>query len=216
MMDKYPSISPYAYCAWNPVIFVDPDGREKIPAFNINTTDKKERKNNRYLQGWARSYTRNRGVIHLFAHGLNAPSGNNIGASTYVSGTERNLTSPAELSDFLMNNSTIFKNHNKEGEASQTSILVMHSCKSGKAGGIAQQASAVLDLLVAAPSENVGVGGSPKDPKHIKPSDYQERVLNGETWNIYYKGELMESFDGKSKPVFDNPQQTIEKYEKMH
>jgi RHS repeat-associated protein len=28
MTDKYPSISPYAYCAWNPVKLVDPDGRE--------------------------------------------------------------------------------------------------------------------------------------------------------------------------------------------
>ncbi len=26
MADKYPSISPYAYCAWNPVILTDPDG----------------------------------------------------------------------------------------------------------------------------------------------------------------------------------------------
>ena len=26
MMDKYPSFSPYAYCAWNPVKLVDPDG----------------------------------------------------------------------------------------------------------------------------------------------------------------------------------------------
>ena len=28
MADKYPSISPYAYCVWNPVKLVDPDGRE--------------------------------------------------------------------------------------------------------------------------------------------------------------------------------------------
>ena len=27
MSDKYPSISPYAYCLWNPVIYTDPDGR---------------------------------------------------------------------------------------------------------------------------------------------------------------------------------------------
>ena len=28
MADKYPSISPYAYCAWNPVKLVDPNGEE--------------------------------------------------------------------------------------------------------------------------------------------------------------------------------------------
>ena len=26
--DKYPGISPYAYCAWNPIKYVDPDGRD--------------------------------------------------------------------------------------------------------------------------------------------------------------------------------------------
>ena len=30
MSDKYPSISPYAYCAWNPVRLVDPDGKEVV------------------------------------------------------------------------------------------------------------------------------------------------------------------------------------------
>ena len=28
MADKYPSISPYAYCAWNPIKLVDPDGKD--------------------------------------------------------------------------------------------------------------------------------------------------------------------------------------------
>ncbi len=28
MADKYPNISPYAYCGWNPVKLVDPDGKE--------------------------------------------------------------------------------------------------------------------------------------------------------------------------------------------
>ena len=28
MLDKYPEISPYAYCAWNPMKYVDPDGRD--------------------------------------------------------------------------------------------------------------------------------------------------------------------------------------------
>ncbi len=31
MADKYPSISPYAYCAWNPIKLVDPEGGTPIP-----------------------------------------------------------------------------------------------------------------------------------------------------------------------------------------
>ena len=34
MSDKYPSISPYAYCAWNPVKLVDPDGRNWVVVFD--------------------------------------------------------------------------------------------------------------------------------------------------------------------------------------
>lgn len=36
MADKYPSLSPYAYCAWNPVKLVDPDGKD----FDPTTEDK--------------------------------------------------------------------------------------------------------------------------------------------------------------------------------
>ncbi len=31
MADKYPSMSPYSYCAWNPVKLIDPDGRDVLP-----------------------------------------------------------------------------------------------------------------------------------------------------------------------------------------
>ncbi len=31
MADKYPSMSPYAYCAWNPIKLVDPEGMEFDP-----------------------------------------------------------------------------------------------------------------------------------------------------------------------------------------
>ena len=36
VLDKYPGISPYAYCAWNPVKIVDPDGREMDDYFSAS------------------------------------------------------------------------------------------------------------------------------------------------------------------------------------
>ena len=35
MADKYPNISPYAYCAWNPVKLVDPDGEDIYMLFYV-------------------------------------------------------------------------------------------------------------------------------------------------------------------------------------
>ncbi len=36
MADKHPSISPYAYCAWNPIKLVDPDGKESMETDIVN------------------------------------------------------------------------------------------------------------------------------------------------------------------------------------
>ncbi len=63
MMDKYPSISPYAYCVWNPVKLVDPDGQK------IRTIDAYSRKQvRRYLKeqfGSSRAFRFNNGYLTI-------------------------------------------------------------------------------------------------------------------------------------------------------
>ena len=71
MVDKYPSISPYAYCAWNPMTLVDPDGKELSPnpymIFNGNTHT---------LQIWDDNNTPDNFSDDLFLGQFNA--GNNV------------------------------------------------------------------------------------------------------------------------------------------
>ena len=45
MADKYPGLSPYAYCAWNPVKLVDPDGEDIINAYEKYKNNKQEIEN---------------------------------------------------------------------------------------------------------------------------------------------------------------------------
>ena len=49
LADKYPRISPYAYCAWNPVKLVDPNGREWDPSALTQEQQNKLNKSVTYL-----------------------------------------------------------------------------------------------------------------------------------------------------------------------
>ena len=50
LADKYPSISPYAYCMWNPVKLIDTDGRDTIKKRFMNETVA-SKKNSKFWHG---------------------------------------------------------------------------------------------------------------------------------------------------------------------
>ncbi|MCR5424719.1 MAG: RHS repeat-associated core domain-containing protein [Bacteroidales bacterium] len=52
MSDKYPSMSPYAYCAWNPVKLVDPDGEWPRNPKHIRQAKRFANKNDGALSVW--------------------------------------------------------------------------------------------------------------------------------------------------------------------
>ena len=197
MSDKYPNENPYVYCSNAPLLFKDPNGREKIIALDPSANQK--------LFNPIRRYTRNIGVIHFWGHGTES----RIQVYDQEGEANKSYYSTSEFGKYLKKSSYIYNMNNQEEEESKTSILVLHSCKTGVKGGIGQDLSKELDLLVVAPSDDV-------EMKTLKDGSPEEKVSNGGVWNIYYKGELMESFNGKTKPLFDNPKNTIEKYENMY
>lgn len=59
MSDKYPSLSPYAYCAWNPVKLVDPDGMDTIVSIDINNGSISVEKSDKSVIGCRVDFTYN-------------------------------------------------------------------------------------------------------------------------------------------------------------
>ena len=66
MADKYPSISPYAYCVWNPVKLVDPDGKI-VKDQNGNIVFCVTNANSFYIQYVEKKSNGNRVVIYFEA-----------------------------------------------------------------------------------------------------------------------------------------------------
>ena len=215
MSDKYPYESPYTYCGNNPIILLDPNGKEKIDALG------KRNKNNTHNKDACARYKDNASVIHLWAHG------NSKAMATYNSenGDKQFVRNADDMHNFLCDHSQIYQDNS---DNNTSSILVVHSCETGKGdNNIAQQISSKLDLLVVAPSENVynsiqnegtsqeftceiGVNNTYTDKSGKK------QVGKRGSWNIYFKGVLVDSFDGHSKPIFKDPEKTIMKYEKKY
>ena len=88
MSDKYPSISPYAYCAWNPVKLVDPNGEFGVPTHKKMVKDalKNHSALNRSQQrqivkatGWYSDLKNRDKPIHMDNHNPSSPVDKGVG-----------------------------------------------------------------------------------------------------------------------------------------
>ena len=177
-------------------MLVDPNGEENLVSFNTSENNEKETR----LQNYGENYRRNNGVIHLWSHG------NNNGFNYYKNGQQKGVITKTSFEKYLNENSSVYQDNKEKGV---TTLIVLHSCKTGQKDGFAQKMSSELDLLIVAPNKNVEVkrGGYETD---------RESVESGGAWMIYYKGKLMNSFNGETAPLFDNPEKTIKYYEELY
>jgi RHS repeat-associated protein len=144
LAEKYYYVNPYSYCADNPIIYVDKEGKEKIISLDPNTPD-----NQRLIKA-ANKY-KDDGAIHVWAHG-------SPGSITIYNGKKNEkITSTNDFQKFLTDNSKIWRNKGKDHVT-----IILHSCEtgkekeSGKESSFARKLSEDLEnTTVIAPTENV-------------------------------------------------------------
>jgi len=135
MADKYPSISPYAYCAWNPVKLVDPDGKDWIVIFDHNKKTVTIEAN--YIVRTGDEETKNSAInaINVW-NDLTGKYGLKVGEEKYS--VKFNLSvigaSDADLNNPDKNNNTYkltsrFEDDNTYGETNINSITILDTKK---------------------------------------------------------------------------------------
>jgi RHS repeat-associated protein len=202
---KNPHESPYIFVGNNPIIFIDPDGREKIIAL-----DKNKKSDQKIIAG-AEKY-KDDGAIHIFGHG------NTKGMYLVLDGKKVSVESPEQLNNFLNKNSETWKN-----KGDDKPMIVFHSCNSGRdqkdgSASFAEKVSeskSFKDVTIVAPNERDyfnenGEVGTYK-AKYADENGAYKTKENGEiksrersdtlgSWRIFKNGEQTGKYRGDWKP----------------
>ena len=138
---EYPQISPYSYCMWNPIQFVDPDGKEVI-----NEIDKTKDPDLYAVANEHQTIDNDNSTITLYAHGSN----------NYIELKDGTTISTAkQFEEYLSNNSTLWNSTENKKNLS----IVLMSCNTGniqaEESPIAEKISKVLGNIVFAPTTEV-------------------------------------------------------------
>ena len=218
MFKKYAGISSYNYCAGNPVVMVDPDGRENVYSY-ANIPE------NRINICKAKNYKTHEHMIDFHAHG-------NLWYMSTADSTAdgKRIDTGKAFDDFLSVNSTEWKNRKAlEPKDRQFISIMLHSCETGKEQfNIACKISIYFeDVPIIAPTTKVQCWGEEENKEVVRCQEvgaydwYWDIDYNPFTnkvglaeegkWNIYYNGYTIGSYSNKDiKELVENPEKLKE------
>jgi RHS repeat-associated protein len=194
LAEKAPGISPYAYCAGNPVRYIDPSGNEKLNFF-----DKEE---DPILYKWAQMY-KDDAAIHVFAHG------DSNGTSIIVKDKGKNNVVISTADDFADKVLSKSKTWNNLQKSDSPVIIIIHGCNTGKEKeSFAKKLSSndrFHDVKIIAPNEEIGVNKDSKSAEVRHVFRNKEGKVTGSKngrWNVFQNGTVIKSFDYNWTPKY--------------
>ena len=186
LCEKYPSISPYAYCAGNPILYKDPDGKEKLMAFDPYDSRSK------ILIPGTYAYPDNN-AINVFAHGANDKM------SLFL----KNPTDGTNYRQVIISTGEEFKSFVEKqleirGKSDyEINTIILHSCETGSGdNSIAEQISETYkDVKVIAPDGKLQMN---KKGEHSVISN-KENSQSG-NWIIFENGKAVGAYSNDWQP----------------
>ena len=191
--EDYSSSSPFAYCAGNPIRYIDPTGEEKLIFF--------DKKQDPFLYLWAVLY-KDDGAIHVFAHG------NNKKISITTVESKRIISNPEEFKTHVLNKSKTWVDAKKNNK---NITIILHSCNTANGDdSFAEELSKDKELKddrIIAPTKEIGVESD--FDTEVRSLIYDNKgnaikCVEG-CWSVFKNGKRVQSFDStwkaKEKPT---------------
>ena len=186
MSDKYPSLSPYAYCMWNPVKLVDPKGLDTIFSFATRLIDDEQNKSNLDILTWLRNEGDTPGIVTLGMHGNSEKV-----AIPSCEGLVEQLYSASDLSRMIKN--ATLPDYERNSKSMNPTIFLLYSCSTGQGeNSFAAKLSWELGGITIAPQGKLYVN----NVNHTIRNASDRSDLNSQPWNVYYRGRKVLSFEG--------------------
>lgn len=163
LAEKYYHISPYAYCGGNPVMLVDPDGKQVWDGLGSYNNDNKDLKQ---LANYLANHDDPNSIM-IVAHGV-VEEGEKMASSINIQiynpktkeWNDNYISTGEQLSAFLTSNSKVWQKYKRGKIDAKDLHIVFYSCSSSEVVKKISSDSDFKDITFIAPNKDLGVDGN--------------------------------------------------------